>query len=57
VPLSDEWSYTQSAEVARVAAIRGAPDARSPVVGRLHALTEDGYPEVYLLLRRFSDSP
>jgi lipoprotein-anchoring transpeptidase ErfK/SrfK len=55
VRLSDEWTYTQSAEVAQVAPIRSGPAAGSRVVGRLHTKTEDGYPEVYLLLRRSED--
>lgn len=55
VRLSDEWSVTRSAEVARTASIHRAPDAGSRVVGRLQKLTEDGYPEVYLLLRRTDD--
>jgi lipoprotein-anchoring transpeptidase ErfK/SrfK len=53
--LSDEWSYTRSAEVTRVATIRQAPDAGSARRGRLRLETEDGYPEVYLLLRRTDD--
>ena len=51
VRLSDEWTFTRSAEVHRVAAIRRAPEPGARVVGRLRELTEDRYPEVYLLLR------
>jgi lipoprotein-anchoring transpeptidase ErfK/SrfK len=51
VRLSDESTFTRSAEVQRAVVIHRAPDARARAVGRLHELTEDGYPEVYLLLR------
>ena len=51
VRLSDEWTFTRSAEVHRVVAIRRAPEPGARVVGRLRELTEDRYPEVYLLLR------
>ena len=48
--LSDERTYTRTAEVRRPAAIRRFPYRRSKVVGRLRTWTEDRYPEVYLLL-------
>jgi hypothetical protein len=49
--LSDEWTYTRSAQALRPVPIHRAPSARAPAAGRLHEWTEDGYPEVYLLLR------
>jgi hypothetical protein len=50
--LSDEHTYTRSAEVRRAAPIRVAPRAGARTVGRLRLWTEDRFPEVYLLLRR-----
>jgi lipoprotein-anchoring transpeptidase ErfK/SrfK len=49
--LSDEHSYTRTAEVRRLAVVRVRPRADSRVVARLHRWTEDRWPEVYLLLR------
>jgi len=49
--LSDEHSYTRTAEVGRLAVVRVRPRADSRVVARLHRWTEDRWPEVYLLLR------
>ena len=49
--VSDEHSYTRTAEVRRVAVVRVRPRADSRVVARLHRWTEDRWPEVYLLLR------
>lgn len=48
--LSNEWSTTTWAHVARLGEILAAPSAGARRVGRLHLYTEDGYPEVYLLL-------
>jgi hypothetical protein len=50
--LSDERTYTRSAEVRRTAPIRVAPRGSARAVGRLRYWTEDRFPEVYLLLRR-----
>jgi lipoprotein-anchoring transpeptidase ErfK/SrfK len=52
VRLSDERTYTRSAEALRAAPIRRGPTTRTPRVGRLRRWTEDRVPEVYLLLRR-----
>jgi hypothetical protein len=49
--LSNEWTYTRSAGVRREALVRRAPFAASKPVARLRRRTEDGFPEVYLLLR------
>jgi hypothetical protein len=52
VRLSDEHTYTRTAEVRRPAVIRRSPYPRSKAIGRLRTWTEDRYPEVYLLLRK-----
>jgi hypothetical protein len=49
--LSDERTFTRSAGALREAIVRRAPYAASKPVARLHRRTEDGFPEVYLLLR------
>ena len=49
--LSDERTVTRWANPVRVGPIRAHPSVGSRRVGRLHALTEDGVPEVYLALR------
>jgi lipoprotein-anchoring transpeptidase ErfK/SrfK len=49
--LSNESTFTRWAYVARIAAIHVEPSPSSAVVTRLHWNTEDGFPEVYLLLR------
>jgi hypothetical protein len=54
--LSNETTLTRWAYVARVDEIYQNPSANSPQVGRLHWLTEDSFPEVYLLLRAYWDA-
>ena len=49
--LSNERTVTRWAHPLRNAPIRAHPSGRSRLVARLHALTEDGMPEVYLALR------
>jgi hypothetical protein len=51
VRLSDERSFTRTAEVREVAPVRRAPARGTRVVGRLHRWTESRFPEVYLLQR------
>ena len=51
VQLSNERTITRWAHVVGEARIYAQPDRRSPRLSRLHFLTEDGFPEVYLLLR------
>jgi hypothetical protein len=51
VTLSNERTFTRWAYVAEVETIFSAPLSTAPRVGSLHAYTEDGFPEVYLLLR------
>jgi len=52
--LSDEWGTTEWAHPASSAAVRSAPDGRR-VVAHLHAKTEMGDPEVYLMLSQRTD--
>ncbi len=54
--LSNEATFTRWAYVARIGAIYRAPTTRSARVAKLHWLTEDSFPEVYLLLRAHWDS-
>ena len=55
--LSNERTLTRWANPLRSASIRADPSRRASHIGRLHTLTEDGLPEVYLALssRRSSD--
>ena len=54
--LSDERTYTRSAEASRAAPIRRQPRLGTRVIGHLRLWTEDRYPEVYLLLREREDA-
>jgi len=56
VRLSDERDTTRWATPSRLADIHRHPAGRAPAVGRLRFFTEDGFPEVYLLLRRTVDA-
>ena len=49
--LSNERTLNKWAYVRFPAFIRARPSLRSPAVGRLRLETEDGFPEVYVLLR------
>jgi lipoprotein-anchoring transpeptidase ErfK/SrfK len=49
--LSNERSFTRTAEVRKIVPVRRAPERGAEVVGRLHRWTEDRFPEVYLLQR------
>lgn len=53
--LSNERTLSRWAYVARVEPIRARPDRRARRVATLHQSTEDGFPEVYLLLRSHVD--
>lgn len=55
VALSNERTFTRWAYVADVQPIFEEPSTSSTMLGRLHWDTEDGYPEVYLLLRAHWD--
>jgi hypothetical protein len=54
--LSNERTSTLSARVLYVSMIRAKPLKTAHAVGRLRQLTEDGYPEVYLALRAYTDA-
>lgn len=56
VRLSDERSETRWAYPLRRARVRSAPSATARTVTRLRLLTEDHFPEVYLLLERRQDA-
>jgi hypothetical protein len=53
--LSNERTSTLSARVLYGGMIRKQPSPTSHAIGRLRQLTEDGYPEVYLLLSSYTD--
>jgi hypothetical protein len=53
--LSDEHSYTRWAHPVTRAAAYSAPARRAQVVTRLRLVTEDGYPEVYVVLSSWAD--
>jgi hypothetical protein len=53
--LSDEHALSRWAHPAQLMQVRAHPDSRSRSVARLHWLTEDGRPEVYLALRATRD--
>jgi hypothetical protein len=54
--LSDEQTYTRWASAVTRGSARARPLAGSRRVGRLRLLTEDGFPEVYLLLASQRDA-
>jgi lipoprotein-anchoring transpeptidase ErfK/SrfK len=54
--LSNERTLTLSARVLYAGIIRAKPDRTSHALGRLRQSTEDGYPEVYLVLRAHTDA-
>lgn len=53
--LSNEWTYTRWAHPVRKAPIRWLPTPQARRIVRTHYLTEDGFPEVYPLLRSWRD--
>lgn len=55
VQLSDGRTFAHWAHPEHKAAVRRRPSAASRRVARLHFLTEDRFPEVYPVLRRFTD--
>ena len=54
--LSNETTFTRWANAAVRATAFEQPSATSPRVGRLRPLTEDGFPEVYVLLSEQRDA-
>jgi hypothetical protein len=55
VRLSDGRTFAHWAHPQHTAAVRRLPSQTSRRVARIHYLTEDGFAEVYPVLRRFSD--
>lgn len=55
VRLSDEETFTTWAHPEHGAPIRRLPTRTSRRIARVRYLTEDGFPEVYLVLRSFTD--
>jgi L,D-transpeptidase catalytic domain len=55
VRLSNESSFTRWAHPVREAAIRWRPTSQARTIARTHYLTEDGFPEVYPVLRSWRD--
>lgn len=53
--LSNERTYTRWAYPRLEAAIRALPEPTARKITRVHYFTEDGFPEVYLVLRRWTD--
>jgi lipoprotein-anchoring transpeptidase ErfK/SrfK len=53
--LSNETTFTRWAGAATRARVYAQPTTRAPRVGRLRLLTEDGFPEVYVLLSEQRD--
>jgi hypothetical protein len=53
--LSNETTLSTWAHPAASLPVRRSPRADSASIARLHPRTEDGYPEVYVLLRRWTD--
>jgi L,D-transpeptidase catalytic domain len=54
--LSDETTFTRWANAATRAKVKARPAADARRVGRLRLLTEDGFPEVYVLLAARQDA-
>jgi L,D-transpeptidase catalytic domain len=54
--LSNERTLTVWAHPLETGAIRTRPEAGAPRVARIHLATEDGFPEVYLLLGEYTDA-
>jgi hypothetical protein len=56
VRLSNEWTFTRWAHPVREAPIRWLPTSHARRIVSTHYLTEDGFPEVYPVLRSWRDS-
>jgi L,D-transpeptidase catalytic domain len=56
VRLSNEWTFTRWAHPVKKAPIRLLPTSRARRITQTHYLTEDGFPEVYPVLRSWRDS-
>jgi hypothetical protein len=55
VRLSNERTLTRWAHPVEIAPIRRMPRMQAPSITPIHYSTEDGFPEVYLVLRRWID--
>ncbi|MGZ5359469.1 MAG: hypothetical protein ACXWF9_10845 [Solirubrobacterales bacterium] len=55
VHLSDGRTFAHCAHPQHRAPVRRLPSQTSRRIARIHYLTEDGFPEVYPVLRRFTD--
>lgn len=55
VPLSDGPTFAHWAHPQQRSSIRRLPSQTSRRIARIHYLTEDGFPEVYPVERRFTD--
>jgi hypothetical protein len=55
VPLTDGRTFAHWAHPEERAVVRSLPSRTSRRVARIHLLTEDGFAEVYPVLRRFTD--
>ena len=53
--LSDGRTFAHWAHPERREAVRSLPSRTSPRIARIHSRTEDRFPEVYPVLRRFTD--
>jgi lipoprotein-anchoring transpeptidase ErfK/SrfK len=56
VVLSNERTFTRWAYTAAIAAIRKSPSPTAPTITSLRWYTEDGFPEIYLVLREHWDA-
>ena len=56
VALSNERTMTLSARVLDISLIHARPARTAKVLGRLRQTTEDGFPDVYLALRAYTDT-
>jgi hypothetical protein len=56
VRLSDERRFTRWAYAVQILPIRQRPRPSAPIVASVSLTTEDGFPEVYTLLRGWTDS-
>ncbi len=56
VRLTDGRTFAHWAHPEHRASVRRSPSHTARRVARIHYLTEDGFPEVYPVLRRFTDS-
>jgi L,D-transpeptidase-like protein len=56
IPLSNETTFTRWAYAVALGMAYSAPSTKAPRVGRLRFRTEDGFPEVYIVLSSAQDA-